>query len=78
MIDAKIILSSPVVRCGDIGGNEMLLGECSHGNLHGSTCRFSCPVGHNVIGSHVITCLRNAESDVGAWNSSLPSCQSMY
>ncbi|XP_011677589.2 sushi, von Willebrand factor type A, EGF and pentraxin domain-containing protein 1 [Strongylocentrotus purpuratus] len=68
-----------VVQCSDPEPevNEDVGVICNRGNLLGSTCVYSCPVGYDLIGSQSTTCvMMDDDSTMGRWNTTTtPSCQ---
>ena len=73
------MFSRSVVQCSDPEPevNEDVGVICNRGNLHGSTCVYSCPVGYDLIGSQSTTCvMMDDDSAIGRWNTTTtPSCQ---
>ncbi|KAK2557468.1 Low-density lipoprotein receptor-related protein 6, partial [Acropora cervicornis] len=65
-----------VIYCASLSvtpGGPLRMTSC--GNYYGAMCNFSCPLGHRMNGSSIVTCSASGNKPPGFWDNPLPTCQ---
>ncbi|PFX23093.1 CUB and sushi domain-containing protein 1 [Stylophora pistillata] len=71
----KFYITVEVIRCQTLLPplNGFLVGDCS--STYGSTCKYNCNNGYNLLGSENVTCLHRPGHIIGYWDKPVPVCK---